>query len=166
MRFGFAGFQDGYVARPIALLFIDMDANHDRVLTSDELAKGIAAEFDHADADHNGVISGFEMADWDKAVLGNSEALPNRAEMDVDLSSTISRNEFENALRKEFVAMDKDNDGKLTRAELLIEVPGRAEGPSGEVRNGDGGGQPQGGGGRGRGGGRRGGGGGGGQGPF
>src|SRR5262249_21128692 len=116
--------------------------------------------FDRADTDHNGTLSGFEVADWDKAVLGSTDSLPNRAEMDADLSSTVTRNEFENALRKEFVAMDKDNDGKLTRAELLIEVPNRASAPGGEVGGQSGNAPQSGGSGRGRGGGRRGGGGG------
>jgi EF hand len=141
---------DSMIARPVALLFVSMDTDHDLVTTAEELAAAIPLEFARADADHSGAISGFEMADWDTAVMGYPEALPDRREMDVDLSSTVSRNEFEIALRKEFVTLDKNADGKLSRAELLMPAPERRMGPMGEV----GGGRPQGGGGGGGGGGR------------
>ena len=153
--------QESKVARPVALLFTGMDANHDFVVTLDELDAAINGEFARADVDGSGAVTGFEMVDWGKTVLGDGEALPDLRAMDADMNYTVTPREFAVGLRHEFDRLDKDGDKMLTRAELLIETPARMHGggivaESGQQR-------PKGGG---RGGGRGGGGGGGGNRPF
>jgi Ca2+-binding EF-hand superfamily protein len=144
--------QEAKVARPVALLFVGMDIDHNLIVTEDELNKGIDAEFARADQDKSGVITGFEMMDWGKAVLGDSEALPDLREMDTDMNYTVTPPEFATALRHAFQRMDVNGDGALTRAEMLFEIPNMRMGaPGGEVgggrRRGSGEGRRRGGGG-------------------
>lgn len=162
--------QEAKVARPAAILFTSMDANRDLLLTRDELEAGIEVEFARADVDRSGVITGFEMMDWGKAVLGDAEALPDMRAMDTDLNYTVTAIEFATALRHEFERLDVNGDKVLTRAELLMDVPGRMQGSGGggggaQSGGGQRGGRSGGGGGRGGGGGPPGGGDGGGS-PF
>lgn len=120
--------QESKVARPVALLFTGMDANHDFVVTLDELDAAVDAEFARADVDGSGVVTGFEMVDWGKTVLGDGEALPDLRAMDTDMNYTVTPREFAVGLRHEFERLDKDGDKMLTRAELLIETPTRMHG--------------------------------------
>lgn len=154
--------QEAKIARPIAILFTGMDANRDLALSKDELEVAIPIEFARADVDKSGVITGFEMADWGRLMLGDKEAQPDLRAADTDMNYTVTPQEFTIALRHEFNRMDKDQDGRITRAELLMDAPQRMMG-----READGQGVPPQQGGRGRGGGRGPGGGqGGGQPPF
>lgn len=116
---------EGRFARPVALLFVSMDTDHDLVVTGQELAAGIRAEWARADKNHNDVISGFEIADWDKAVLGDPEAMPDRLSLDVDLDGSISFAEFEAGLKSAFANLDANRDGRLDREELLVSPSAR-----------------------------------------
>lgn len=148
--------QEARIARPVALLFVGMDVNHDLVLDGSALEASIKGEFTRADVDQNGQVTGFELAAWDKAVMGDSEALPDLRTMDPDFMNAVTLNEFTTALRREFERLDGDGDKHLTRAELLIDAP-RMQGEPG-AGGGQSGGPPRGGGGgrgpRGGGGGR------------
>jgi Ca2+-binding EF-hand superfamily protein len=139
---------DGRFARPIALLFVSMDADHDLSVTSTELAEGLKTEWARADRDRNGSLSAFEMSDWCKAVLGDPDATPGRLSLDTDVNGVVTREEFEAGLKKEFAMLDRNADGRLDRAELLVKAVQRSVG---EV--GGGGERPPGGGPGGRGGG-------------
>jgi hypothetical protein len=143
---------DGRMARPVALLFVSMDTNHDLVVTAAELANGIKAEWERADRDHSGALSGFEMSDWCAAVLGDAEASPGRLSLDTDVNGSVTREEFETGLKKEFAILDRNADGRLDRAELLVPVSAMRPDDGGGQRPSGGG---QGGGGRGGGGGGR-----------
>lgn len=109
-----------YSARPVALLFVSMDTDHDLFVTRAELDAGIKAEWAHADADKTGEVSGFELIDWSKAVLGNAEAEPSRVTFDTDFSGMITQREFEDGLARAFLAMDKNGDNRLDRSEMLV----------------------------------------------
>ena len=120
--------QESKVARPVALLFTGMDANHDFVVTLDELNTAIDGEFARADSDGSGVVTGFEMMDWGKTALGDGEALPDLRAMDTDMNYTVTPREFAVGLQHEFDRLDNDGDKMLTRAELLIDTPARMHG--------------------------------------
>ena len=120
--------QESKIARPIAILFTGMDANRDLLLSRDELETAIPLEFARADVDHSGVITGFEMTDWCRLMMGDREAQPDMRAADTDMNYTITPEEFTIALRHEFNRMDKDQDGRLTRAELLMDAPQRMMG--------------------------------------
>lgn len=143
--------QEAKIARSIAILFTGLDANQDLVFDRSELEAAIPREFERADVDHSGVITGFEMTDWCILMLGDKEAQPDLRTMDSDVNYIITPHEFTTALRHEFDRMDKDQDGRITRAEMLMDAPQRMMGGGGPQHASPGGGQ---GGGRGRGGGR------------
>ncbi len=131
--------QEAKIARPIAILFTGMDANRDLVLSREEFEAAIPTEFARADVDHSGVITGFEMTDWCRLMMGDKEAQPDMRAADTDMNYTITPAEFSVALRHEFDHMDKDQDGRITRAEMLMDAPQRMMGREG----GQGGGQGQ-----------------------
>lgn len=162
-RPGGASLQEAKIARPVAILFAGFDTNHDLLLDKAELEAAIPLEFERADVDRSGVLTGFEMADWCRLVLGDKEALPDMRAMDTDINYTVTPDEFAAALRHEFGRMDKNEDGRITRAELLMDAPrGMQLRGGGESAPSGGQGRGRGGGGRGPGGGQ----GGGGQPPF
>lgn len=137
--------QEAKITRPVALLLTGLDANRDLIVSTDELLKGIDEEFARADVDRSGVITGFEMADWCKAVMGDPAALPDLREMDTDMNYTVTPHEFAMALKHQFERMDKNGDGLLTRAEMLMDAPhfrmgGDGGAPSGGQRPKGGGG--------------------------
>ena len=142
--------QEAKIARPVALLFTSFDTNDDLVVSKDELAAAIPREFANADADQSGVLTGFEMVDWCTRALGDKEAQPDLRAMDNDMNYTVTEHEFAVALNHEFDRMDFNQDGQLTRAEMLMNAPRmQMGGPGGQQ-----GGSPQGQGGRGGRGGR------------
>jgi hypothetical protein len=135
--------QESMIARPVALLFVGFDTNGDLSTTSDELAAGLKAEFARADANKDGFVSNFEMIDWSTLMLGDKEAQPDYRTMNADLGQSVSPEEFNKALQREFTMMDKDADGRLTRTELLRMAPqmrgfGGPEGGGGQMRRGGG----------------------------
>ncbi|MEQ1784341.1 MAG: hypothetical protein ABMA14_23555 [Hyphomonadaceae bacterium] len=145
--------QEAKIARPIAILFTGMDANRDLIFSKEELEAAIPLEFTRADVDSSGVLTGFEMTDWCRLMMGDKEAQPDMRAADTDLNYTITPLEFTIALRREFAHMDKDQDGRITRAELLMDAPPRMMGREGGPQGPSGGrGRPPGGGGRGPGG--------------
>ena len=139
--------QEAKIARPIAILFTGFDTNRDLILDKSELEAAIPLEFQRADADRSGILTGFEMADWCRLVLGDKEALPDMRAMDTDLNYTVTLEEFTIALRHEFNRLDKNEDGRLTRAELLMDAPQRTMGRDGGQGQNGGRGRPSGGGG-------------------
>lgn len=149
--------QEAKITRPVALLFTSLDTDDDFIVSKDELDSAIPREFARADTDQSGVLTGFEMADWCALVLGDKEAQPDLRAMDNDMNYTVTQHEFAVALRHEFDRMDRNQDGFLTRAEMLMDAPRSQMGPGGQqsAPQGQGGGRtrPPGGGGRGPGGG-------------
>ena len=147
--------QEAKITRPIALLFTSLDTNDDFIVSKSELDDAIPREFGRADADKSGVLSGFEMADWCTLVLGDKEAQPDLRAMDNDLNYTVTEQEFAVALRHEFNRMDRNQDGFLTRTEMLTDAPRMQMGAPGGQQGGPppGGGRRPPGGGRGPGGG-------------
>ncbi len=140
-----AGFSEGKAALPIGLLFVSMDTNDDLATSSDECAAAIPALFTRADANGDGWVSAFEYAAWSSAVLGDEDAAPNRIGFDVDLDGSVSAKEFQARLGDEFARLDRNRDGRLMRAELLVEIarPRMGRGPGSQSM---GGGPPPGGG--------------------
>ena len=126
--------QEAKIARPIAILFTGMDANRDLVLSREEFEAAIPTEFARADVDHSGVVTGFEMTDWCRLMMGDKEAQPDMRAADTDMNYTITPAEFSVALRHEFDRMDKDQNGIITRAEMLMDAPQRMMGLEGGPR--------------------------------
>ena len=141
-----ASLNGGQIARPIALLFTGMDTDHDYAVSPAELTAGIAAEWARLPATSRGTVPAVAMSDWAATALGNPEALPNHIAFDVNLDGQISDEEFRTRLTDEFRRLDRDHDGLLTRAEMLMDVPLREQRSEGGGMGG--GGRPPGGGSR------------------
>jgi hypothetical protein len=138
----------GRVARPVALLFTGMDTDRDYILRQDELAAGIVREWASLPQGAQGNVPAIAIADWAGTALGDPEALPNHLAFDVNLDGQVSETEFRARLTDEFAQLDRDHDGRLTRAEMLRDLPVRGQGqgggmPSGGMQGGPpGGGRP------------------------
>jgi Ca2+-binding EF-hand superfamily protein len=150
---------EGKVARPVALFFVGLDADHDLRTSQAELTAAIKPEWARMDKDHSGSATAFEVAEWGEAVMGAADSLPNRVSFDTDMSGLVTFEEFAAGLQREFDKLDANHDGFLDRKELVGEAPQQRMDRGGE-EGGQGGGRGPGGGGGGGGRGRRGGGGG------
>lgn len=136
----------GMASRPISLLFSDFDTNSDRLVTGDELIAGIELEW--AGIEKTGAITPISFKSWQAAALGSEEAFPAFLSFDRNLNSELSAEEFEEGIRQEFIKMDRDADGVLTRAELTFRIRrpqrgqarGQQQGGRGQGQGGRGGG--------------------------
>ena len=133
-------FEGGLITRPVALLFTGMDRNQDYAVDQAELADGIAREWDALPRTGRASVPSIAMTDWATQALGDTEALPNPIAFDVNLDGQISEQEFRSRLFEEYAQLDKDRNGRLTRAEMLVLMPVRTQ-----SRGGPQGGQPPGG---------------------
>ncbi|MEZ6010602.1 MAG: EF-hand domain-containing protein [Hyphomonas sp.] len=138
----------GRVARPVALLFAGMDTDRDYIIAQDELAAGIVREWASLPQSAQGNVPAIAIADWAGTVLGDPEALPNHLAFDVNLDGQVNETEFRTRLADEFAQLDHDHDGRLTRAEMLRDLPVRSQGQGGGMPSGGMQGGPPGGGGR------------------
>ena len=138
----------GTFMQPISALFVGMDSNRDKIVSSAELQTGITNEWSSFDRNPSATY----FAEWSNKTLGSTDAMPNFLSFDKDFSGVISKDEFTDQLTLHFNRMDKNKDGNVDRSEMLIAFQAR----SGERRGGAEGGRGRGGGaqgGRGRGGG-------------
>lgn len=141
-------YQGGIIARPLALLLTGMDANGDYRVSGQEVAEGVEAEWANL-SQGDRTVSALKHGAWAKIVLGSEEAMPNSIAFDTNLNGQITKLEFGDRLRAEYARLDKDEDGFVTRAEMVSELP--APSIQGEQSRGqDSGGRGQGGRGEGR----------------
>jgi len=132
-------------AKPIGLLFVSMDSNEDTFLDVGELERGIEREWLRLTPSSNATALDFE--NWSLAALGAKDTLPSFIAFDRDLDGSISQEDFSKRVRIEFDLADADNNGVLTRSELLFRVsrPSRDHTSStgGERSRGEGRGRPR-----------------------
>lgn len=105
-----------------ALLFGDFDADHDYSVTSAEIEAGITREFTRADANHDNAIGPIEFQTWANQVLGGTMTPPYRLDFDRNVDNSISAEEFRAELNARFAAYDSDENGVVTRGELVRQV--------------------------------------------
>ena len=101
-------------------LFNKFDANEDGVITKAEYMEFIDERFDKMDTDGNGTITKEDLYDSRFYTF-----LPELAEAvfrdsDIDKSGTITRKEMLESEEVRFNIMDKNNDGKLTQNEFVV----------------------------------------------
>lgn len=106
-------------APPVALLFAGMDADADHIITLNEAQQGIDSEWLSAPGTNDEHRSAIEMAQWASIALGDANALPNPVAFDSNLDGRITAHEFRARLVETFALIDQDDNGQLTRAELL-----------------------------------------------
>lgn len=112
-------------AQPIALFFAGLDTNRDKVVTRLELSQGIAADWAALKPSVTNKVGAFKMEDWALETLGSREAYPTRLSFDSNLDNQVSADEFANRLNRTFDDRDKNDDGRLTREELVSIVAPR-----------------------------------------
>lgn len=119
----------GKVARPIGLLFAGMDMNQDHVIDESELENGILHDWQGFKLSGHAGVSALAMAEWSAYALGDADALPNNIAFDSNFDGQVSESEFRARLISEYAELDTNHDRRLTRAELLMDAPQRAQPP-------------------------------------
>jgi len=111
------------------MLYADLDANHDGVIARREW-RGNAASFRLRDWNGDGVLSGDEVRP-DAVPPANSAqsrdySMPANDRfgyLDVNNNGSVERNEWDGSLDA-FYRLDRNNDGRLSRAEMGVAVSG------------------------------------------
>lgn len=107
-------------ARPISLLFTSMDANRDKLVSRVEVESALPAEWKSLQPSFNNKVSALKLTAWAKATLGSADSLPSRLSFDSNLDNQVSEEEFVTRILSDFDRMDEDDDGQLSRAELVF----------------------------------------------
>jgi EF-hand domain pair/EF hand len=111
---------------PFRDLFLDLDANNDRVIESAEVPESGRQAFErllnHGDANHNGKLEAEEFrellqsVDWSRAA--SPEQLENRFKnLDRNKDGKLDRQEFQGRPAR-FSQLDRNGDGYLSRDEI------------------------------------------------
>lgn len=132
---------EGYVTRPIALVFTAMERDGNGLISRIEAEDGALREWKSATSDRGTTLSASQYNAWAASALGSPDALPSRLTFDTDLDGVISEVEFLAGFRREFEALDKNEDGRLSRLEMIFELPQMrmAQGMGGGMGGGGGG---------------------------
>ncbi len=113
----------GGLFAPDALLLAGFDADGDYRLGAAEIEAGAARAFAAADANADGSITPIEFSVWSLVALGGANAPPFRLDVDRNVDNVITREEFSAEIAARARDYDKDEDGAITRAEMLREPP-------------------------------------------
>jgi len=106
----------GVFVQPIAVLFSDLDTNKDKIFDRTELEAGIKSEWGKFRRKPTAV----QFSQWSLTNLGSTDALPNFMSFDKDFNGVIIESEFTAQLEKEFKRLDKNQDGRVVRSEMLV----------------------------------------------
>ena len=100
-----------------AMLLLRYDANHDGIVTRDEMEIGLKGEFAAADENHDGCLDPSEVRAENQRRLerDGAEASPLT---DWNLDGCVDMREFSNTAHSYFDLADKKKDGKVTLVEL------------------------------------------------
>jgi EF hand len=109
----------GLSAPPVAVLFVSMDTDRDHLVSREEVDAGIDHEWQALAGPDAPRQSAVQMSNWSAETLGDQNALPSPIAFDSNLDGTITKLEFRARLIDTFDQMDRDQDGLLSRAELL-----------------------------------------------
>lgn len=116
---GYAPVVPTVIATPVALFFAGIDSDRDLATSQAELTAALEAGFVAADDDRDGSITIIATTRLLEQWLGTRDSLLSSPSFDGNGDNAVSRAEFDAAFTREFTALDDDNDGRLTRAELI-----------------------------------------------
>jgi hypothetical protein len=102
---------------PSAALLLRYDANHDGVVTRDEMEAGLKADFASADSNSDGCLDATETRAENQRRLGRDGAQASPL-VDWNLDGCVDFREFANTVHSYFDLVDKRKDGKVTLIEL------------------------------------------------
>jgi len=100
-----------------AKLLLRYDADHDGIITRDEMENGLKVDFAAADENHDGCLDPSEVRAENQRRLerDGAEASPLT---DWNLDGCVDMREFSNTVHSYFQLADKKKDGKVTQVEL------------------------------------------------
>jgi hypothetical protein len=128
------------VVAPEALLFLEYDANHDRLVDRNELESGIERSW--AEVSHGAeTVSLIAVRDWLTQVLGASDLSWSARNFDPSFSGQVTRQQFRDEIVHEYERLNVTHDDRLTRAQLLNAQPRETESPRSQQEGGDEGGR-------------------------
>lgn len=108
-------------ATPLSVMIAGFDKDGDARVTRAEFDAGVSRSFRSGDANGDGAISLIELTSWSTTWLGNAYALPGLYDFDREGDDDrISEVEYRGEFDRRFKALDRDNDGALLRAELIL----------------------------------------------
>ena len=102
---------------PSAALLLRYDANHDGVVTREEMEAGLKADFEAADSNHDGCLDPGEVRIENEHRLARDGAQASPL-VDWNLDGCVDAREFGNTVRSYFDLADRTKDGKVTQLEL------------------------------------------------
>jgi hypothetical protein len=102
---------------PSAALLLRYDANHDGIITKDEMEAGLKADFAEADSDHDGCLNPEEVRAENQRRLARDGAQASPL-VDWNLDGCVDPREFGTTVRSYFSLVDKKKDGRVTLNEL------------------------------------------------
>lgn len=130
-----SGGRDGANNEPIrailsadALMFVSFDADDDLTTSAAEIEAGLAREFTRGDTNADGSLQPLEFQNWSGTALGGSQMGPYRLDFDRNVDNVITREEFDTEIRARSRDYDTNEDGALTRPEL-VRLVGQARQP-------------------------------------
>lgn len=124
---GDARLQGGFFAPPISLALAGMASTPDGLINISDVAAKAEAMFAGFDSDRSGSCSRGEQANWATAILGDPYASPTWVTLERDGNGAVSRGELTAVVVAAARRLDKDQDGILTRQEMLIRMPERSQ---------------------------------------
>jgi hypothetical protein len=100
-----------------AALLLRYDANHDSIVTREEVEAGLKADFAAADTNGDGCLEPEEVRAENQRRLAKdgAEASPL---IDWNLDGCVDEREFGNTVRSYFTLLDKTKNGRITQNEL------------------------------------------------
>lgn len=116
--------QGAAIASPIGLVFAAMDANGDTLVQAEEVDAAAPGLFATGDANTDGVITPLEFNTWSHTHLGSTYAKPGRLDFDRNQDNQIDPLEFAMVMAGIHDRLDRDKNGALERAELLVSISG------------------------------------------
>lgn len=96
-------------------LFSGMDQNKDNRISRQEYQSYMSKKFDRLDANHDGVLTGDELRLGDQRFVKDFLAI-----CDQNQDGKILRKEYDEAVSKQFSTLDKNNDGYIDKNEWKI----------------------------------------------
>jgi hypothetical protein len=117
-----------------ALLFSDFDADGDFQISAAEIEAGVTREFARADSNSDGSLGPIEYQNWSNSVLGGGMTPPFRLDFDRNVDNVISAEEFRNEITARGGQYDADENGMITRAELVRTI-NQTRAPARQMRN-------------------------------
>lgn len=112
-----------YYLAPAAIMFIASDANNDAKVTMEELETYLLPVFAKADRDENGTLKPTEYAIWAREYLGRQDTVPSFIGIDANQNDVVTQAEYLATFSKLFAQYDVDEDGILSRAEIVKYLP-------------------------------------------